>query len=368
MIKNGTFKKVIGSKPMVSTYYKKIDRTRDLLKTASVATKKSFTLLASNYYIAPSSVTFDDMVEEAIYELNLLVTKMDPPSSDDILNNSILANSIKYSTNAKNAIQGYLEKEKHTGVLVKVASELNASKLDALSRAILSEEGIFLYLSYRSIVGHEVTDSSGIASKVLSAINIVKSYINMSLVSKVIRKENLSVTDNERTHVERHFADTEIDYYPGEPSEVITDYIDRIKDSGSLYRMVMDFLTSNKVELPRGTDVDVLAEKMVNYLNSIGYVYQANNGGPSNDGGGSATNGQPDDFDTAIKGVGPKNSDKFKEAGIKRFYQLAGFTNESLKERLGEQDSAVDYSNVIRQAQLIAESKFQELIELQNSI
>lgn len=368
MIKNGTFKNVISSKSVAPTYYQQIDRTSDLLRTASSSTQSTFSLLTSNYYIAPSSVTFDDMVEEAIYELNSVVTKMTPPSKVDIITNSILDNSVKYPSNRANDIKAYLEKETYTGILVKVASELNASRLDAFSRAILSEEGIFFYLAYRSIIGHEVVDESGISTKMLDALGIVKSYINVSLVSKIIASENLNVSANEKTHVENYFSNREISYSSGEPEKVIVDYIDKIKSNGSLYRLVVEFINSDKVELKRDVDKDALAQKMVNYLVSIGYVHQEEEASTNEKVANGGSNVIADDFDNAIKGIGPKNEKKFKDAGIFRFYQLAKHDNQSLKTLLGEQTSTIDYSNIIEQAKLISESKFEELIALQKKI
>ncbi|OEK08219.1 hypothetical protein A8C32_01785 [Flavivirga aquatica] len=367
MIKNGTFKNVIGSKPLAPTYYKKIDRTSDLLQSVSASTISTFNLLASNYFIAPSSVTFDDMVEEAIYELNTLVTKMDPPSKVDIITESILQNGIDNSSNKKHAIKAYLEKEKYTGVLVKVASKLNASRLDAFSRAVLSEEGVFFYLAYRAIIGHEVKDVAGISAKILDALGVVKSYINVALVGKVIASENLNVFGKEKTAIENHFSDREIGYNSGQPQKTISDYIDKIKSGGSLYKLVMDFITSGKVDLKRGTNKDVLAQKMVDYLTRIGYVHNENTTPPTQnpDQGGSEI---ADDFDKAIKGIGPKNNKKFEAAGIIRFHQLAKHDNISLKKALGEENSVFDYSNIIEQARLISESKFEELIALQKKI
>ena len=365
MIKNGTFKSVISNKAITPTYYPKIDRTSDLLRTASSSTKTTFSLLTSNYYIAPSSVTFDAMVEEAIYELNILVVTMDPPSKVDIITSGILENGEEYSSNKKNAIKAFLEKEKQTGVLVKVASKLNASRLDAFSRAILSEEGIFFYLAYRAIVGHEVKDASGISAKILDALGVVKSYINAVLVGKVIASENLNVSDKEKTRVQNYFSDREISYNSGEPIKVIADYIDNIKSSGSLYQLVIDFINSDKVDLKRGTDKDALAQKMVNYLVKIGYVHKGENADANpilkND-------EEADDFDKAIKGIGPKYNKKFEKAGIIRFHQLAKYKNASLKKALGEESSVFDYTNIIEQARLISESKFEELIALQKTI
>ncbi|NMH88782.1 hypothetical protein [Flavivirga algicola] len=368
MIQNGTLKSIISSKSMAPTYYKKIDRTSDLLRTASTSTKSTFSLLTSNYYIAPSSVTFDNMVEEAIYELNNRVVRMAPPSKVDVITKSIIENSISYPSNIKNAIKSYLEKESYTGVLVKVASQLNASRLDAFSRAILSEEGIFFYLAYRAIVGHEVTDESGISTKMLDALGIVKSYINVTLVSKVIASENLSVTSKEKTHLEKYFSNREISYSSGQPEIAITEYIDKIKSSGSLYRLVVEFINSDKVNLKRDVDKEALVHKMVEYLVSIGYVHKEDDDSNNDSGGENPDNHIADDFDEAIKGIGPKNQKKFFEAGILRFYQLAKHNNESLKKTLNEEGSAFDYTNIIEQAKLISESKFEELIELQKKI
>lgn len=375
MTENGTIKSLISSKSEPTpTYYKKIDRTSDLLRTASTSTKSTFSLLSSNYYIAPSSASFDEMVEEAIYELNIKVVKMAPPSNVDIITKSIQENSIAYPSSTNNNIKSYLEKESYTGVLVKVASQLNASRLDGFSRAVLSEEGIFFYLAYRSIVGHEVTDESGIATKMLDALVIVKSYINAALVGKVIASENLSVTDKERLRIQQYFSNREISYNPGDPEVAISEFIDKIKSSGSLYRLVYEFVYSDKVNLKRDVDKEALIHKMVEYLNKLGYVYKPE--GNNNDngkvvGGGqnpTNTNELEDDFDNAIKGIGPKNQQKFFAAGIKRFYQLAKYDSNSLKEALGEKGSTFDYSNIIEQAKLISESKFEELIALQKKI
>lgn len=72
----------------------------------------------------------------------------------------------------------------------------------------------------------------------------------------------------------------------------------------------------------------------------------------------------------AIEGIGPRIHDILNEAGIKTFTQLAETPVERIREILGAAELRVpaDPSTWAAQARLAAESKWQELKELQDSL
>ena len=371
--------KLIGSRELSSKYYSKIDRTSDLLLGGGrTLTTKGNSLILPNYYIAPSTVRFDTMVDEALYELNKAISaKMILPSGEQIISHSInevlegAAAAIKGGVT--DSFQNYLQKAGYSGVLIKIASDINASRVDSFIRQALSNLGIFFYLAYRTMEGYEIKDASGVASHMMASIGLVQSYVNAALVDKVIKSKNLNATAIEVDRIKRYFDNREIDYSPGKPEEIIEDFFVSLKEGGSLFGLVRNFVNSDKVKLPTDVNRDELIKKMVNYLLDIGYVYETNAGadpdlGKVLDGIGGGNSTLPaDDFSGAIEGVGPAIEKRFLDAGIRRFVHLASLDNDKLRAKLNDK-GITDYTEIIEQAQLIAASKFEELIALQKKL
>jgi len=368
MNRNGT---LLDSGISKLTYYNEIPRTSDLLKSTEFTINTSPNLLISNFFIAPPTIRFDNMVEEAIFELNNLVTRqMDVPNPDDIINLSIEENGKKYA-NAKvnNEFQEYLQQKKFTGELIKAAANLNSSTIDPFSRTILSEEGIFFYLAYRSIEGNKIKDSEGIVSNILDSLGLIKSFINTSLVDKVVVKENLNVSDEEVKKLKKAISNKRISYFQGSPEKVIVKLIDDLKSGGSLYVIVIEFLNSGKVKLPRITNKDALAQKMVDYLIRIGYNEDLgdDDGDQPNAQDNNEEQGEPDDFEV-IEGVGKVTKGKFFEAGITSFKHLAKYDVAGLKKKIKNPQVHIKYAEIIEQAKLISEGRFEDLVQLQKKL
>lgn len=282
--KNSSLKKL--------SYYNEIPRTRDLLKSAEFSINNSSNLLISNFFIAPSTMRYDDMVEESIFELNSTLTNnMKLPEADDFLNNSIEANIEKYGVSktcdhssvnyqkmrkAETSIvfHDFIMSEGHTGVLTKVSSSINNSTIDQLSRAILSEEAIFFYLACRAVIGFKILDADGISANIFESLDLVKAFINTQLVDKVIANENLNVSEDEKILLKNSIAEKHLSYFPGNPKSIILNLIDDLKSGGEHFVWVMNFLNSGKVNLDRNTNKVVLAQKMVDYLLKLGYNYK----------------------------------------------------------------------------------------------
>ncbi len=363
----------------LTTYYDKITRTSDLLLGSGKLAVPGRTLVPPSYYIAPATTSFDDMVKEALYELNTALSKkMVLPDANTIVSSSIknlLENSENTSNSTKETFQSFLQKSGYSGPLIKVASEINTSRVDAFIRTALSNLGIFFFLAYRTIEGNGIKDTSGIATNIMESIGLVQSYVNTKLISKVIKNENLNVTQTEVTKMENYFKNREIDYTPGKPTQIIEAFFVSLKEGGSLFGLVRDFVNSDKVKLPRDINKDELIKKMVDYLVNIGYVYDENISQDDNllksgllpDAGNTFDNTMVDDFDGAIEGVGAAIQKRFVKAGIKRFAHLASLDNNKLKTLLNDK-GITDYTDIIKQAKFIADSKFEELIAFQKNL
>jgi|GEM_PF-3615538 len=368
----------LGSQSLSTRYYPKIDRTSDLLLgSGHTLTTKGSSLMLPNYYIAPASVRFDGMVEEALSELNTVISaKMTLPTGQLIISHTIrevLEGAAAIKGGVTDTFQNYLQKAGYSGVLIKIASDINTSRVDSFIRTALSKLGIFFYLAYRTMEGYEIKDASGVATHIMESIGLVQSYVNATLVDKVIKYNNLNATPEEIQKIKNYFDNREIDYSPGKPSEIIEAFFVTLKEGGSLFGLVRSFVYSNKVKLPTDVNKDELVKKMVSYLLDIGYVYETNVSQDVNlekilGGSNGVSNPFPaDDFAGAIEGVGPAIQKRFLDAGIRRFVHLASLNNESLRAKLGDK-GITDYTDIITQARLIAESKFEALIALQQKL
>lgn len=353
------------------SYYDEIPRTSDLLKSAEFSFNNSTNLLISNFFIAPSSIRLDEMVEESIFELNTLLTKkMKLPSENDLRDNSVQENIDKYHSAEKlNVFHDFIRSEGHTGVLSKVASSINNSTIDQLSRAILSEEGVFFYLACRAVKGYKILDADGIGANIFESLNIVKSFINAQLVDKVIRKENLNVSDNDRNKLKKAIAEKRLSYFPGNPVKTIVKLVNELKSGGSLFELVLNFLNSGKVNLDRNTNKMVLAQRMVDYLLKLGFNedYQDNQNQPHNHQEPIQEVKDADEFE-AIEGVGKVTKKEFIDAGIMSFSQLASFDSDSLKKKLKNPKIHIKYDEIIEQAKLISQGKFKDLLKYQDEL
>lgn len=376
MIKNGIQLNSRSNKFKLSglgglTYYPEIPRTSDLLKTAEFSVNASTNLQISKFYIAPATIRFDDHVEEALFELNKVLTSgIDEPSSNDILNMSVQDIIVKYGNDkAVRKLRDHLISEGHTGKLIRVASQLNASRMDQLTRAILSEEGIFFYLAYKAIIGHNITkDSKGIATNILESLGVVKSHINGQLVDKVIDKERLHVLDPDRDSIRATISKQRISYFHGAPSKAVRQLVVELKPVGKLEKLVMNFLNSGRVKLPKNTNKTELAQKMVNYLLKIGYnedFVEAVN--PPNNDPQDPGAAQTEDLE-AIKGIGEKAKETLVNAGILTFSALAELDEDALKTILQDVQGGFDYDAIIDQAKLVADGRLKEFIELRVKI
>ncbi len=372
MIKNGIQLNSRSNKLKLSglgslTYYPEITRTRDLLKSAEFSVNATTDLQISKFYIAPATIRFDNHVEEALFKLNkVLTTGIDKPSSNDILNMSIQGIINEYKDEeANNNLRNHLITEGHTGKLIKVASSLNASRMDQLTRAILSEEGIFFYLAYKAIIGHDIQkDAKGIGTNILESLGVIKSHINAQLVDKVIDKELLDVPEEDRKILRDAISEKRISYFPGAPSKAVRQLVAELKPVGKLQKLVMNFLNSGRVKLPKNTNKTELAQKMVNYLLKIGYnedfveVINPPINDPQDPGG-----AQVEDLE-AIKGIGPGAKTALVTAGITSFSALAKLEEDKLKEILKDVQGGFDYPFIIEQANLVADGKLKQFIEL----
>lgn len=364
MIRNGTLNKA-GAKKL--NYYDPIPRTSDLLKKNSCGDDD---LIISNYYIAPATVRFDDLVEEIIYHLNLKLTKhIRLPKGEDIATKSIEEIINKYSKpGTTGEIQQWLESNGHTGNLSKVASKFNHSALAQITRAILSEEGIFLYLSYKAVEGHDIKDTAGIGANVLNSLGLVKSYININLVDKVVEKENLNVSEKEKDKLKKMVENRSMCYLPGDPVKSIVGLIEELKNGGDWFDKVDEFLKGEKVKLPKGTDVAALNKKMIKYLLVKGIKL------PDSDPSIPAPipdpkpDHTPEDF-TVIENVGPDTDKMLKKYGIYTYAQLAQFKDRSaILKAFPDFPTAIRWDTIIKQAQLIYNGKWKELIAYQDEL
>lgn len=378
MDKNGTLMSPLGLRRL--TYYDGIKRTSDLLKTRNFGQGiDSFDLLISNFFIAPATVNFDPMVEEAIFELNRdlsgkmkipdkLGTKEKPILSSNLLEMSIEEFLVEYSgKNGTNTLVSFLKKNGFTGDLTMVASNINSSTIDQFTRAILSEESNFFYLAFKAIIGSQIKDVEGIGADILNSLGLVKSYINTRLVDKVIAKENLDVSDEEVKNLKATLHNRSISYASGNPEKTIVELVDDLKEGGTLFTAVMKFLNSGKVTLPRSTNKSALAQKMVDYLLKLGYNDSFGDDNQSEETPMDESEITPDDFQS-IENVGPVTNEKFLEAGIFTFAHLAKFTVEDLKSKLNEPLTNINYESIITQAQMVTSGQFKKLIEYQDKL
>lgn len=356
------------------SYYNEIPRTSDLLKSAEFSINNSKDLLISKFFIAPSTMRLDDMVEEAIFELNRTISTMKLPKEGDLRDKSIQENFDSIlNSKVRNEFEVFISTNGHTGVLSKVASSINNSTIDQLSRAMLSEEGILFYLAVRAIRDNKITDADGVGANILESLGIVKSHINIQLVDKVIKKENLSVTDKERRVLKNSISEKHISYFPGNAEQTIVKLVDDLKAGGKLYAMVTRFLNSGKVNLDRNTNKAELAQKMVDYLIKLGYNEDYEDDQyPSNDPPNNSTTEnediqEADEFES-IEGVGKVTKKELLEVGIKSFSHLASFDVEGLKLRLKNPKPLIKYDEIIEQAKLISKGKFKDLLKYQDEL
>jgi len=317
------------------------------------------------------------MVDDTLYELNKAISaKMILPPGDVVISKSIaqvLEGPSETKGGAVDSFQNHLQKAGYSGTLIKVASDINASRVDSFIRNALSHQGIFFYLAYRTIVGNEITDTSGIATNMMESIGLVQSYVNTVLVDKVIASENLNATTGQIEKIKRYFENREIDYSPGKPSFIIEEFFVSLVEGGSLIGLVRSFVNSDRVKLPRDVNKDDLIQRMVDYLIGIGYVHQvegtndspSEKSGPPMDTGDTGTT-QTDNLE-AIEGIGPATQKRMVTAGIRRYAHLAELSNEELKQKLGDK-GIKSYSEIIEQAQLIASGKFEQLVALQKKL
>lgn len=375
MNKNGTLSESRSSKlklPSINnlTYYNQIPRTSDLLKSSEFSIDAASSLLISKFFISPATMRYDDLVEETLFELNTIITqKMKLPEKEDLLNKSIqelLSQERSLDKKTNNAFKHFITSQGHTGVMTKVASGINSSTIDQLSRAILTEEGIFLFLACRAIIGFEITDPEGITGNIFESLDLVKSYINVQLVDKVIKKESLEVTKKEVKILKDKIENTRISYFPGAPENTVVELIDDLKSGGKLYLLVMNFLNSGKVTLDRATNKEALAKKMVDYLLKLGYNEDFNQEEEDN-----TTQEEnplvPDEFE-AIEGVGSVIKKELIEVGIMSFSHLASFDEVSLKKRLKKVRANINYGQILEQAKFIAKGQFRELLAYQDNL
>lgn len=412
MIRNGTFKKP-GIKNL--SYYEPIPRTSDLLKKSST-TCGDGDLLISNFYIAPPTIRYDDLVEEILFELSTVLGKefcekveIDPKKAKDpkkhieyLLKDEVVTRSIEQIIHRfqvqkckKDFFKNWLLENGHTGELIKVASDLNASTMDPFARSVLSEENIFFYLAYRAVAGNGISDAKGIAANLLDSLGLVKSFINTNLVPKVIEKENLNVSEAEIAKLKDMVRNRSICYFPGDPTRTIVDLIEDLKKGGRYFVLVDNYLNDqDKVTLPKGVDKVSLRKKMVDYLLKNGYKLPgpsippppSSGGGssgvgvgtgPTASGGGagspSITAGSgsptfiPDNFQI-IENVGPETDQKFKEAGILTFCQLAEIEVEELLKKLKDPRTSIKYDTIIKQAKMICEGNLPKLVAYQKEL
>ncbi|WAC02667.1 hypothetical protein N7U66_03000 [Lacinutrix neustonica] len=238
MNKNGTLSESRSSKlklPSINnlTYYNQIPRTSDLLKSSQFSMDAAGSLLISKFFISPATMRFDDLVEESLFELNKIITnRMKVPSKEALLNKSIqelLGEDGNLSAKTNNQFKHFITSHGHTGVMTKVASSINNSTIDQLSRAILTEEGIFLFLACRAIIGYEILDCEGISANMFESLDLVKSYVNVQLVDKIIKKESPEVSKKEVKILKDKIENTRISYFPGAPKKTIEELIDDLK-------------------------------------------------------------------------------------------------------------------------------------------
>jgi hypothetical protein len=137
-----------------------------------------------------------------------------------------------------------------------------------------------------------------------------------------------------------------------------------LKPVGKLQKLVMNFLNSGRVKLPKNTNKTELAQKMVNYLLKIGYNEDFVEVGipPKNDPQ-DPVEVQVEDLEV-IKGLGEKAKTTLVAAGITTFSALAKLAEDKLKDILQDVQGGFDCAAIIEQAELVAAGKFKKFIEL----
>lgn len=342
-------------------YYSKIKNIKDL-SLNNLTTVNLGSIYKPNYYIAAPKVNYDATVEEVIKNLEYLIDKrIEVPLTEDILSFSLQEIVGKYKKDSVDEnIKSFLLKEGYSGDLIKVSQDINKSRIDSVTRKILSNENIFFFLAFKTIQGNGITDVKGISTNIIDSVGLIKSYINTEIVDKIITNSSLDVSGSEKAKIKRELKNKSISYLNGEPRKVVLDRIKKIKSGGSLYDVVLKFINDGKVKLPNNVNKNTIVQKMVDYLLQLGYTT-----GETNETEEIAPD-KPDDFAKSIDGIGGVINDALVNAGIVRFYQLASYSAQDLKSKLKLQTTSTDFEYIIKQAECIAEGRFDDLIELQN--
>lgn len=266
------------------TFYPNLERIGDLANVNSAET--GLLINPNQIQISPSRNLLDPLAISALEELsNGLNSLKAAPSRTNVLQleigELILEDQLEAAPNY--LLRAKLEQEGFTGELVQASRRLNTSLSD-FNRQILSREGLFFYLAYRVIIGLEVSDVDGIISNMLSAIDVLRAYLNKDLVDRVIEDQSLEIDEAERVQLKDWLSDRAFSYAPGQIIPAVLREFDQLKKGMGLWTMVMTFLNSGEVKLPYGADKEKIAKAMIEYLLDLGYnPSEVDNGNPALD-------------------------------------------------------------------------------------
>ncbi|HKK77706.1 MAG TPA: hypothetical protein VJ953_21685 [Saprospiraceae bacterium] len=359
--------KAFGSK---TGYYRPPIRTGDLIEGAHFANANFGQSFPDEFYIAPSKVRLDRLAERQLDEIAKKVGTISDeafPNADQILSSSLgeILEQFAGKGKAEDGLVKVLKKDNKTGVLIQVAKKLNASKLDPITRAVLSRKNLYIYTAYRAILGLGVSDMEGIVSGIKESISKVKAELNRRLVRRVIEIRNLKASNELIQRIQSTLAEREISYAPGAVEAQIIELYNQYKKTGNVLSMIQEFLDLDKVEIPDGMDRDEVIAKMLDFLVEIGFAEEA-------DGGQSEQEAQPeipkDHFDKAIVEIGDHREKLLYDQGVFTYGQLANTSTADLKKILGAGVSDQILERIIGQASLINQGHFDRLLNLQEEM
>lgn len=256
-----------------SSYYVPIERTDDLARVNH--SRSGHQLAQSRIRIAPSRVPIDILAAQALDELSIQIGQMTGlPSKNELLAQPFgqILPLYQGTGQTTDVLKNELQRLGLTGTLIQASQRLNTS-IDDENRHLLSREGLLIYAAYRAVAGFDVMDVDGIITNMLSALDGIRSYLNQELVDRVISHQNLRVQEEHYQMLKARMARTRISYAVGEVVPRVLEEFEKIQSDRGLSDEVLAYLTSGEVELPYGTDIPSLVDKMVSFLIDSGYKH-----------------------------------------------------------------------------------------------
>ena len=261
-----------------SLYYQPIQRTGDLLKTASILANNGSSKLIPEFFIAPSRIKIGILPTRALNKLEKELHLKELPDQADIVGLELYQLIKKYGTSkpdSENLLKVDLQQSGFTAEIIQAAKNLNQSRLEPCDREILSRSNIAMYTYYRAIKGLNVEDVQGIISNVYASLTKIKHHLNKVLVDMVLDEQNLNATPEERSILKKDMADIKLTYRQGEAEQLVIEKFQQLKSGGELVTAINEFLDSGLIKVPLYIDRETLVQNMTDYLIESGFSPKA---------------------------------------------------------------------------------------------